>query len=415
MSKESESVNVIIREFSLNPKCKHGPTILFSLKNGKRFFGCSAHRKKCFYLKFETFEKNKERIMNENLKAVKKDIPKLLPNQQFYCFTCEKINSLQCHDNSKIIDVDFLEQPSLYLSQLNDDKLNAQYFFDDTTLKFFVSIFDKLQFSNIICLGSPRLHDFIRIHKKMSSMLLDIDDRFQSFYPEYFCHYNMFNHTFFNGDEEKLINFMKTSHDLENSQHCLFVDPPFAARTELLTITLRTIAQLYFKQNRKILPIFWIFPYFNELHILREMPEMEMLDFQVTYKNHNAYNQESKTRKEGSPVRVFTNISQNLIEYPDFLSNLYRYCQHCQRHVAVNNKHCNICKICPSKNGSKYRHCSECTKCVKPNYSHCLNCGRCVQITNHNCKIYQLYQECKNCGTKGHVENFCRKFKKNKI
>ena len=33
--KEKESVNVIIRDLSDNPQCPHGPTILFSYKNGK--------------------------------------------------------------------------------------------------------------------------------------------------------------------------------------------------------------------------------------------------------------------------------------------------------------------------------------------------------------------------------------------
>jgi hypothetical protein len=227
----------------------------------------------------------------------------------------------------------------------------------------------------------------------------------------------MFNHHFFNGheDEIKLEEFLKDDKGDERSHHCIFVDPPFAARTELLAITFRTISKIYFKQTRKAMPIFWVFPYFNESHVVKELPEMEMMDFQVTYTNHDAFNQEYKGRKEGSPVRIFTNVNLSLIKYPQSLSKAYRHCKLCQKFVALSNKHCTICKVCPSKNGSVYRHCDKCIKCVKPNYVHCENCGRCVQKSNHDCKIYQSHQECWGCHERGHVEKNCKKLKKFKI
>lgn len=425
--KEKESVSVIIRDLSENPHCPHGPTILFSYKNGMKFFGCSCWRNACFFLELDVFEKHKKAILNQNdlkVKQISTDNEIQLKKESHFCFNCQKIFlplKAGPHENhtTKLIDKDFLAQPSLFLTQLDNDKFNAQYFFDDPTLKFIVSMFEDLQLSQIICIGTPRLHEFIRAHKngEIKSLLMDIDNRFQPFYPNEFCHFNMFNYHFMDGadGEAKLVDFLKSNHDDERSHHCIFVDPPFAARTELLTVTLKRISALYFSSNHKHMPIFWVFPYFNEAHICKEMPEMEMLDYQVTYRDHYAFNQEYKGRKEGSPVRIFTNIDQSLIKYPSFLNNLYRFCQQCLRHVALKNNHCFVCKVCPSKNGSEYRHCDECIKCVKPNYFHCYPCGRCVQKSNHNCIIYQSHQECWGCNEKGHVENYCSRLKQFKV
>lgn len=421
--REKESVDVIIRDLSENPHCQHGPTILFSFKNGKKFFGCSCWRNSCFHLELDVFEKHKEEILNHrNVKLNEKteEIQLIEEGNRYFCFKCQKI-TIEPHKNhsTKLIDKDFLAQPSLHLTQLNDDKFNAQYFFDELTLKFIVSMFEELQLSQIICIGTPRLHDYIRTNKKgkIKSLLLDIDNRFQPFYPNEFCHFNMFNHHFMNGAEEeaKLANFLKSNHEDERSRHCIFVDPPFAARTELLTVTLKRISSLYFSSNHKHMPVFWVFPYFNESHIQKEMPEMEMLDYQVTYRDHYAFNQEYKGRKDGSPVRIFTNVDQRLIKYPSFLSSLYRYCQQCHRTVALKNIHCFICQVCPSKNGSEYRHCEDCMKCVKKAYVHCQRCGRCVQKSNHDCEVYQSHQECWMCNEKGHVENNCSRLEKFKV
>lgn len=422
--KESEGVSVIIRDFSLNPSCPHGPTILFSLKNGiKKFFGCSAFRYNCFKMELDQFERNKVKIMRHQIENKRSN--KILNLQQvprddrIYCSECHEVlpvSSITSHKSHqiKVINDEFLQQPSLFLPQLDNDNLNAQYFFDDSTLQFILSVFNSLDLTSVICVGCPRLHDFLRVNS-FKSILLDIDERFQAFYPNEFCHYNMFNHHFFNGNEDrvKLENFLEDSRKDERSHHCIFVDPPFAARTELLAFTLKLISHQYFKVNHKLLPIFWVFPYFNERHVERDLPEMEMLDFQVTYTNHSAFKKDYKGRKEGSPVRIFTNIKN--VKYPSNVSNLYRYCQLCQRYVALNNRHCGVCKVCPSKNGSEYRHCDKCIKCVKSNYIHCNDCGRCTNLTqksNHDCKIYQAHQECWGCLEKGHVENKCKKLKK---
>ncbi|XP_070499638.1 rRNA N(6)-adenosine-methyltransferase ZCCHC4 [Chironomus tepperi] len=422
--REKESVEVILNDFETNPKCpKHGPTVLFASKSQK-YFSCSCDRSKdCFYLEYDKFLRIKDQIESGNETETSKNEGTIKefdlrkdPDQRFFCITCDEftVDSQKSHKSHQVKKVsdDNLQNPSLFLPQLNNDKVNAQYFFDNTTLGFIDSVLDSLQLDHVICIGAPRLHDYLRNKSSKKSLLLDIDKRFQPFYPEEFCHYNMFNNYFFNGkkDEDKLEQFLKNSNKDEKSHHCLFTDPPFAARTELLTHTIRTISSLYFRMNHKLLPVFWIFPYFNECHIKKYMPEMEMLDYQVTYMNHHAFNNEYKGRKEGSVVRIFTNIPQNLIKYPTSMTD-YRFCKPCNRFVSKSNLHCNICKICPSKNGATYRHCKLCRKCMKPNYKHCSTCDRCT-VTNHDCKEFQMHQECRKCHVKGHVEKYCKSAKK---
>lgn len=345
--------------------------------------------------------------------------------QRIYCKPCgifiKSIESHEAHAVVRSVSDEFLNEPSIYLQQLDNDKINAQYFFDESTLGFLCSIFEGLKLIKIVCMGAPRLHEYIKARKpNMKSILLDIDSRFKSFNDnEHFVRYNMFNDYFFDGPENKLklIEFLKDD-DSERSRHCLFTDPPFAARTELLTSTIQKIKLLYNETNshHKVLPIMWIFPYFNECHIKLEMPEMEMLDFQVNYMNHRAFRESYKGRKEGSPIRIFTNIDPTLIQYPSSLSN-YRLCKPCKRFVAISNRHCKICQKCPSKSGATYRHCDQCILCVKPNYTHCATCNRCVQKVGHDCETYQSFQECWLCSQRGHVEKNCqimKQFKRRK-
>lgn len=421
MSISNQGVDIIIRDLKLNPMCIHGPTILFlSRSDNKKYFSCAGIRnQKCFYLDFESNKSDKVVEDTSKVQVNCNEVTKVnflqVCKNRIYCKTCRIfVSTLLSHESHDFIrgsSNEALKEPSLFLPQLDDDKFNAQYFFDDNTLDFLCSTFECLKLKKIICIGAPRLHDFIRSKKpNLQSVLMDIDERFRAFnHPTDFIHYNMFNHYFFdgNGEEEKLIQFLKDG-DPTRSQHCLFTDPPFAARTELLSCTIKQIASLYCRVNahHKILPVMWIFPYFNECHIKREMPQMEMLDFQVTYMNHQAYRDGFKGRKAGSPVRIFTNIDPTLISYSPRFSN-YRLCLPCNRFVSINNRHCNICKTCPSKNGATYRHCNDCIVCVKPNYVHCSKCNRCVQKTLHDCDKYQKNQECWFCSQRGHVEKNC--------
>lgn len=248
----------------------------------------------------------------------------------------------------------------------------------------------------------------------MKSILLDFDKRFLSFYdnefPEFF-HYNMFNHHFFCGAKAEIEfeKFLKLTNN-ENEKCCLFTDPPFGCRTEPLAHTIHIISEKYKIVNNsfKILPVFWIFPYFMETYVKAVLPQMEMCDYKINYTNHEIYHDGDKGRKQGSPVRIFTNVPLEVLELPTFEG--YRFCKSCKRWVARENRHCNLCQKCPSKNGSQYVHCNLCGICVKPSYKHCTNCDRCTQINGHNCNEYQSNLMCSICLTKGHNEGNCIKW-----
>lgn len=64
---------------------------------------------------------------------------------------------------------------------------------------FFFIIFRK-----VICIGAPRLHEYLRYNRdrlSIASVLLDLDHRLEQFFDrkELFM-FNMFNHHFMDGD-----------------------------------------------------------------------------------------------------------------------------------------------------------------------------------------------------------------------
>lgn len=221
-----------------------------------------------------------------------------------------------------------------------------------------------------------------------------------------FFHYNMFNNYFFGGTacESKFAEFLLCKN---NEKCCIFTDPPFGCRTELLASTLHMFHEKYRKQNNcpKIMPIFLILPYFMEHYVKAFMPEMTMLDYKVNYTNHDSY-KDGGNRKLGSPARLFSNVLSSMVRLPS--TENYQRCRKCDRWVAAENKHCNRCRLCPSKNGAAYKHCKACETCVKPSYKHCYECWRCTQIQNHSCAEYQFTLTCAICLRRGHNEPNCR-------
>lgn len=97
---------------------------------------------------------------------------------------------------------------------------------------------------------------------------------------------------------------------LRGKNTVLITDPPFGGRVEPLAFTLTTINDEY-KNVNKIkddLAMFWVFPYFMEPQILNSLPNFSMLDYKVLYDNHSSFQNGPKGRKQGSPVRIFTNV-----------------------------------------------------------------------------------------------------------
>lgn len=373
-----------------HPRCEHGPTVLFHRQSqlpDQGYYACSAHRdsKLCnYHLPADQWKGQTTRTA-----LTKRDYP--LP--------CRK------PANPAICD------PTLNLTALSQDKVNAQYFFDEAALNFLANQCEHIGASKVICVGAPRLHFHLR--HKLQSFLLDLDERFAEYLgPEEFCLYNMCNNHFFY-DRTPFEQFLAgTSSD----RLVIVTDPPFGCRTELISHTLRSLRKLHNQINRlpsTPLSIFWIYPYYSANHIRQEMPELEMCDYRINYTNHLRYTNVGKqSRFCGSPVRLFTNVPLRLLQLPP--EEGYKYCQKCDCYTAKENMHCNRCGKCPSVNGQTYKHCESCDACVKPNYVHCSDCRRCTQKEGHNCSFYQTKQHCWMCGQKGHIETKCPNFRKRK-
>ncbi|KAJ8951551.1 hypothetical protein NQ318_020424 [Aromia moschata] len=399
------NIDIIIEDLSSHPHCPHGPTILFSrtVKEGKkRFFACAACRKRkdC---NFFLWEHERGKMSELKKSAWEQEIKKYLKNinhrkkfltlhktyilpviKRIYCNTCSQFVS----NNEKHVDHNLLKgindhqinHPSELLPALEDAKKEAQFLFSKSSVETLVNIFRNLKMLNVICIGTPRIHEYIRNDcKDMNSILLDIDSRFHDFFgPLEYCW---------------------------GKGMIVVTDPPFGGRVEPIASTLGLIINDYKAVNnvKTDLPIFWIFPYFMEPQILNSLRNFKMLDYKVDYDNHSLFQDGPKGRKYGSPVRIFTNLDPGLIRLPE---NGYRYCKPCNRWVAKENVHCDLCSSCPSKDGRTYVHCSICRRCVKPSWRHCYKCGRCAQV-EHNCSTIVFSKECFHCREYGHKKSEC--------
>eukprot|EP00058_Branchiostoma_floridae_P018288 XP_002603777.1 hypothetical protein BRAFLDRAFT_124666 [Branchiostoma floridae] len=85
---------------------------------------------------------------------------------------------------------------------------------------------------------------------------------------------------------------------------------------------------------------------------------------------------------------------------------LVEFCALCRRYVAAENRHCQKCNCCTSKDGRTYVHCDLCKKCVKPAWSHCEPCGRC-EPRDHVCSQRTHLAGCYICGDHGHKRREC--------
>lgn len=192
----------------------------------------------------------------------------------------------------------------------------------------------------------------------------------------------------------------------------LICDPPFGGRVEPMSQTIKHISDLHKKLNKindikDELKVFFIFPYYMEA-IMREksnppnicggLKELQMTDYKVEYDNHPLFVSKTNNEKQGSQVRIFTNVPLDMIKLPE--EDGYKYCKRCNRWVAPENKHCKLCHSCTSKDGRRYRHCKLCERCVKPTWVHCKKCNRC-SLENHKCGQKPNIGSCFKCNKTG--------------
>ncbi|XP_060749983.1 rRNA N6-adenosine-methyltransferase ZCCHC4 [Tachysurus vachellii] len=415
------------------PQCPHGPAVLFQVKSGKRFYACSAcrDRKYCSFFQWESEKVSEERLhAREEQNRLKKplfthtqycrrfrEFVSLPLDQRRFCVDCQLLllpDEWSAHASHRALSDDItvarLRRPSLLLRALENKKSNAQYLFADRSCHFLLDVLSGLGYRKVLCVGTPRLHELIKIRstedktRAMKSLLLDIDFRYSQFYPQdEFCHYNMFNHHFFDGKEAVEV-FMDFLTERDGNKVVMVTDPPFGGLVKLLGHTFSNISHTWRRlqgndSGGSQMPIIWIFPYFFEPRILDCFPAFTMLDYQVDYDNHPLYKQGTTGRKQ-SPVRLFTNLSPRDVVLPE--EEGYRFCSVCKRYVSAENRHCDVCNACTSKNGRPWRHCAECGRCVKPSWRHCSPCGRCV-LPDHRCGQTGCY----NCGDPGHKHKAC--------
>ncbi|XP_046837606.1 rRNA N6-adenosine-methyltransferase ZCCHC4 isoform X1 [Vespa crabro] len=428
-----------------HPHCAHGPTVLFGKYiDGtlERFYVCSAcrDRKLCrFYLKYgekltklqqDIWEKEKKKIAqsynHQKLFIRFNTLLATSPNNRSYCHDCEKlifINERNKHnDHLTMVGLtDYqMHHPTEVLKPLENSKKEAQYLFSKKSVKDIINMLLELKAKQVICIGAPRIHEYIsqNLEDKLSSLLLDIDGRFHNFLsPLSYGWYNLFNHYFFNENAQFVFEDFLTQN--KGKDLYLICDPPFGGRVELISQTIKKISDLHKKLNKvegnnDDLKIMFIFPYFMEF-IMREksnppsvtggLRDLKMLDYKVDYENHPLFKTDSTGRKYGSPIRIFTNIPLSLLKLP--VSDGYKYCKKCQKWVSSENKHCKKCKDCTSKDGRRYKHCNLCERCVKPSWKHCNICKRCL-LEKHKCNNKpKISGCCFKCKKLGHTNKNC--------
>jgi len=410
-------------EIEDRPFCEHGPTLLFERyfkdKTSRRFFACSAcrDRKQCTFFQWEDEKLTDGKVLlqkqTKRLFKKAKDVGQVQVGD-YWCFECAHgypstmlLDATHAGHTMKVLEEKDVARPTQFLNPSDAKKAQAQYFFTEETCEMFVKNIKKLEFKAVVCIGTPRLFEVLRADAAISSVLLDIDSRFQHFYPpsEYF-RYNMFSHFFFDlkGDREK--HFKEFISNCTPEETLLVIDPPFGGLVDILQHTLSKIWKLFAVES---VPTMLVFPYFLENHVMRSSPSLLMHDYKVCYTNHPTYRavkpDDNKKPSRGSPVRVYTNIPSSKLSFP---TDEYRFCKICQRYVYMGNRHCKVCKACTSKDGKTYVHCEKCNSCVKPHFKHCENC-KCCKQEKHVCGETIAVKGCHVCGELDHKRKDCPK------
>lgn len=379
------------------PECPHGPMLLFEkaadggTKAGRQFYACAAcrDRKQCAFFLWRDERLPAEKVWQWRERARRPPAPAshrcrydrgqiVLSEGGQYCLDCNQLvakSEASCHRTHQTRPAT-VSRPTELLRPRACNKSAAQFLFSAASVSTLDSLVTAVGVRRLLCLGSPRLHERRQREDEQSSLLLDFDERYEEFWPpEKLCVYNMFNHHMFSEHGQQVYREFVQRDGGEGLG--VFVDPPFGGRLEALSLTLRKIAADAGAEPT----VFLVLPYFNEPDVLANFPGLHMTDFRVEYDNHDKYTSAAGGRKFGSPVRLFSSLSPErvLLTEPQ-----YRLCQPCRRWVHRDNRHCQLCGSCTSKDGRPYRHCDPCARCVKVTWQHCADCDRCA-LPDHPC------------------------------
>ncbi|EAW92838.1 hCG19611, isoform CRA_b [Homo sapiens] len=260
------------------PLCPHGPTLLFvKVTQGKeetrRFYACSAcrDRKDCNFFQWEDEKLSGARLAAREAHNRRCQPPlsrtqcverylkfiELPLTQRKFCQTCQQLllpDDWGQHSEHQVlgnVSITQLRRPSQLLYPLENKKTNAQYLFADRSCQFLVDLLSALGFRRVLCVGTPRLHELIKLtasgdkKSNIKSLLLDIDFRYSQFYMEdSFCHYNMFNHHFFDG--KTALEVCRAFLQEDKGEGIIMVtDPPFGGLVEPLAITFKKLIAMW--------------------------------------------------------------------------------------------------------------------------------------------------------------------------
>lgn len=102
-----------------------------------------------------------------------------------YCHTCGRlffVSEIGKHGDHEVITGvtdEQLKRPTSILKPLANAKKEAQYMFTETATKDIVDLVIKAGGKHVLCIGAPRIHEYImENHEDMSSLLLDFDGRY---------------------------------------------------------------------------------------------------------------------------------------------------------------------------------------------------------------------------------------------
>ncbi|KAK7910214.1 hypothetical protein WMY93_014898 [Mugilogobius chulae] len=182
---ESLGIELVLHEKDRPaPCCPHGPTLLFEKiceegAKGRRFYACSAcrDRKDCNFFQWED-EKVSEARRLAREEENKSKMPPFTHKQ--YCARLKKFADHSSHRLAEVTSAQ-LKRPSVLLRPLENKKSNAQYLFADRSANFLLDTLVKLGFNKVLCVGTPRLHELIKLRtlekkdEPIKSLLLDID------------------------------------------------------------------------------------------------------------------------------------------------------------------------------------------------------------------------------------------------
>ncbi|KAL5112404.1 rRNA N6-adenosine-methyltransferase ZCCHC4 [Taenia crassiceps] len=346
--------------------CAHGPKLCLKRRNVcSSIYICSAFRNASACKRDTDFTSS--RLPSQTAES----LVKYARQNRCYCHTCRLLFAHPDghHEHHRVtsgLSRSALTMPTYFLEPLEESSEHAQYFFSVEWLKFMASTLRNLQIDNVLCVGTPRLFDFLTTCSRdtneplsINRFLLDLDARMESFYPaSLFARFNALNGYFFNlAGEDSCNRFMRSC----SGRTMIFCDPPFGALMEPLVVTLNKLRRGLGNSH-----VFFMVtvPYFIGKKLLQAAPDLKMLDYKVTYEKHVRFmstgHDGNNSKRRVSVVRPFTDAPAREIPPPKCLTDQYWFCEVCQRYSDLKNLHCAQCNSCTTLHGETYQHCVAC-------------------------------------------------------